>query len=333
MAALSENSSQTRFMALLIDGDYAQPSLLVLVLAETAKYGASAVRRGWGLARAAELHGIPRPLHLLEIKDEIPLSAEQVSATSAHWLEHSKPRSATVENGMLHGSGHMQPEQGDEQMTRDVVYPFEELVEVSTACYRRREPDPEYVQRLAHRPRQQVPRNHDHGDESEQSPMHDPRHEVEDRHLLGRVGRPPSHAAPHAPQEEQPCDRTATHVKGVSRGAGTSFVGEEQRDDQDRRQPMGDDGKERVAVGAKSWMFSHGSPPRCAATRTSAEPLGDGLRTNRHWRLGFSRGAWPKRLAEVLRRRKVVQSGRGEWTGVSMNPPDYVPPSSARLTR
>lgn len=33
---------------------------------------------GWGLALAAELNGIPGPVHLLELKDEIGLSEEQV---------------------------------------------------------------------------------------------------------------------------------------------------------------------------------------------------------------------------------------------------------------
>ena len=31
---------------------------------------------GWGLAKAAELNGMPGPAHLLELKDEIPLSPE-----------------------------------------------------------------------------------------------------------------------------------------------------------------------------------------------------------------------------------------------------------------
>ena len=35
---------------------------------------------GWGLARAAELNGLPGPAHLLELKDRIPLSADQVAA-------------------------------------------------------------------------------------------------------------------------------------------------------------------------------------------------------------------------------------------------------------
>lgn len=34
---------------------------------------------GWGLALAAELNGAPGPSHLLELKDEIGLSTEQVS--------------------------------------------------------------------------------------------------------------------------------------------------------------------------------------------------------------------------------------------------------------
>lgn len=33
---------------------------------------------GWGFARAAELNGVPGPAHLLELKDKIPLDAEQV---------------------------------------------------------------------------------------------------------------------------------------------------------------------------------------------------------------------------------------------------------------
>ena len=34
---------------------------------------------GWGLARAAELNGMPGPAHLLEMKNEISLSEDQVS--------------------------------------------------------------------------------------------------------------------------------------------------------------------------------------------------------------------------------------------------------------
>ena len=34
--------------------------------------------KGWGLAKAAELNGVPGPAHLLEMKDEIDLNAKQV---------------------------------------------------------------------------------------------------------------------------------------------------------------------------------------------------------------------------------------------------------------
>ncbi len=38
---------------------------------------------GWGLARAAELNGVPGPAHLLELKDRIPLSPDQVARIEA----------------------------------------------------------------------------------------------------------------------------------------------------------------------------------------------------------------------------------------------------------
>ena len=38
---------------------------------------------GWGLALAAELNGMPGPAHLLELKDKIPLAADQVDKTQA----------------------------------------------------------------------------------------------------------------------------------------------------------------------------------------------------------------------------------------------------------
>lgn len=38
---------------------------------------------GWGLALAAELNGVPGPAHLLELRDEVQLSADQVAAIQA----------------------------------------------------------------------------------------------------------------------------------------------------------------------------------------------------------------------------------------------------------
>jgi Spy/CpxP family protein refolding chaperone len=43
--------------------------------------------RGWGLALPAELNGVPGPAHLLEMKDEIGLTEDQVSAIEAIYEE------------------------------------------------------------------------------------------------------------------------------------------------------------------------------------------------------------------------------------------------------
>ena len=51
---------------------------------------------GWGLAKTAELNGMPGPFHLLELKDEIPLTREQVSAITAI---HERMREAAIAEG------------------------------------------------------------------------------------------------------------------------------------------------------------------------------------------------------------------------------------------
>lgn len=51
---------------------------------------------GWGLAKAAELNGVPGPAHLLELKDEIPLTEDQVVAVTALF---DRMKSRAVEQG------------------------------------------------------------------------------------------------------------------------------------------------------------------------------------------------------------------------------------------
>ena len=51
---------------------------------------------GWGLAKAAELNGLPGPLHLLELKDQIPLTLEQVEAVTAIY---ERMRAAAIVEG------------------------------------------------------------------------------------------------------------------------------------------------------------------------------------------------------------------------------------------
>lgn len=45
---------------------------------------------GWGLALPAELNGMPGPAHLLELKDQIPLSQEQIEKIQALFEEMRK---------------------------------------------------------------------------------------------------------------------------------------------------------------------------------------------------------------------------------------------------
>ena len=51
---------------------------------------------GWGLAKAAELNGLPGPLHLLELKDQIPLTPEQVEAVTSIY---ERMRAAAIAEG------------------------------------------------------------------------------------------------------------------------------------------------------------------------------------------------------------------------------------------
>jgi Spy/CpxP family protein refolding chaperone len=51
---------------------------------------------GWGLAKAAELNGMPGPAHLLELKDEIDLSPEQVGYIERVFQEMQQ---AAIEEG------------------------------------------------------------------------------------------------------------------------------------------------------------------------------------------------------------------------------------------
>ena len=46
---------------------------------------------GWGLAKTAELNGLPGPIHLLELKDEIELTPEQVDAITGIY-EHMRAK-------------------------------------------------------------------------------------------------------------------------------------------------------------------------------------------------------------------------------------------------
>jgi Spy/CpxP family protein refolding chaperone len=46
--------------------------------------------KGWGFAKAAELNGVPGPIHLLEMKKEIKLSSEQIQKIQALYQKMRK---------------------------------------------------------------------------------------------------------------------------------------------------------------------------------------------------------------------------------------------------
>jgi hypothetical protein len=52
---------------------------------------------GWGLALAAELNGMPGPAHLLELKDKIPLTQDQVAKTQVLFDDMRKAAITTGE--------------------------------------------------------------------------------------------------------------------------------------------------------------------------------------------------------------------------------------------
>ena len=56
--------------------------------------------RGWGLAKAAELNGIPGPVHLLEIKKEINLSPEQIEEIEI-LFEHMRDQAIPLGNKLI----------------------------------------------------------------------------------------------------------------------------------------------------------------------------------------------------------------------------------------
>jgi hypothetical protein len=57
---------------------------------------------GWGLAKVAELNGVPGPVHLLELKDDIPLNAEQVAAIGAIFTTMNADAIAVGERLIMH---------------------------------------------------------------------------------------------------------------------------------------------------------------------------------------------------------------------------------------
>ena len=131
----------------------------------------------------------------------------QVSPASVDGLEHAKPRASPIENGVLDGPQDMQGEERNEEMARDVVHPFHQLVHVPVRSHRGRNAESEHAELSPERPGQEVAGDHHDDDRDQQSPVHEPRREVEDGRLLRWMGAAPADPVPHAPQQEHSRDR------------------------------------------------------------------------------------------------------------------------------
>lgn len=62
---------------------------------------------GWGLAKAAELNGVPGPAHLLELKDDIALSAAQVERIAA-MMDDMRRRAIVVGERLIELEGELE---------------------------------------------------------------------------------------------------------------------------------------------------------------------------------------------------------------------------------
>jgi len=85
---------------------------------------------GWGLAKAAELNGVPGPAHLLELKDEIPLSQDQVGAITKIY---ESMRAQAIEQGEAHIRLERELEQGFRNQTITEQTLKRKLGEISTS--------------------------------------------------------------------------------------------------------------------------------------------------------------------------------------------------------
>jgi hypothetical protein len=68
--------------------------------------------RGFGLAFAADQNGYPGPLHVLELKDRLKLTADQEAKTQAllhAMFVESKPKSARLLEGRIYHEARWTP--------------------------------------------------------------------------------------------------------------------------------------------------------------------------------------------------------------------------------
>lgn len=85
--------------------------------------------RGWGLAKAAELNGVPGPIHLLEMKTEIGLDPDQITKIE-HLYEKMKADAILLGLELIELEGELNRRFADQTMTQELLNNI--LAEIST---------------------------------------------------------------------------------------------------------------------------------------------------------------------------------------------------------
>jgi len=90
---------------------------------------------GWGLAKAAELNGIPGPSHVLKMKNELHLSAEQEEkATSI--FEHMRGEAVAEGERLIAGETALESAFRERSIDRDGLWEHLQRIEASRAKLR-----------------------------------------------------------------------------------------------------------------------------------------------------------------------------------------------------
>lgn len=86
--------------------------------------------RGWGLAKAAELNGVPGPIHLLEMKEEIDLSDEQVERIEALY-NRMKKDAVVLGEELIMLERELNDHFADRTITRELLEKLLAMIEVA----------------------------------------------------------------------------------------------------------------------------------------------------------------------------------------------------------
>ncbi|WP_209604937.1 Spy/CpxP family protein refolding chaperone [Sinorhizobium kostiense] len=90
---------------------------------------------GWGLAKAAELNGIPGPSHVLKMKDDLDLTAEQEEEVTSIF-EHMRSAAVSAGKGLIAGERALETAFRERSIDRDGLWEYLHRIEASRAKLR-----------------------------------------------------------------------------------------------------------------------------------------------------------------------------------------------------